>query len=230
MAVMSGKGGVCYPLTTFTKLLLETLGYDINFCAADIYAPTSHTLTIVHNLKKPGDKHLVDVGMGCPCFEPLPLDFEDESPVYKQSYTEFKYARKDGELVRYHKSSKYNDLAPDFAQEDEIGWKRCYSLDEKIISREWSFFDEPIDKLYTDLDCVYSPFHQSLRAIAYHREGADLRLVAIKDSSLLLENESHHIEEQKLGSVEEVLEKVDLYFPLLSAEARVAVKNIKWDF
>ncbi len=54
--------------------------------------------------------------------------------------------------------------------------------------------------------------------------------MALKDSTLLIENESRCLEEVKLKSVEEVLEKVDLYFPLLSAEAREAVKNVEFTF
>jgi hypothetical protein len=40
-----------------------------------------HVLTAVDSLKKPGDKYIVDVGLGLPNFEPIPLDFEDETSL-----------------------------------------------------------------------------------------------------------------------------------------------------
>ena len=40
----------------------------------------------------------------------------------------------------------------------------------------------------------------------------------------------HDLEEVKLMSVQEFLEPVDMHFPLLSEEARKAVKNLKFDF
>lgn len=55
-------------------------------------------------------------------------------------------------------------------------------------------------------------------------------MVAVKESSLLLENDSHCLDEIKLSSVEEILEKVILYFPLLTEEARKAVENVTFDF
>ena len=213
------------------KAALRSLGLRHQFlCCRRPSSQLPHT-HYCQQLEKPGDKHIVDVGLCCPSFEPLPLDFEDQSPIYKQSFSVFKYVRKEGKYIRYHKTgSKNYDLAPDIRREDEIKWKGFYAMDDKVIPRELSFFDQIMDEVYTDLDSVITPFHKSLRAVAYHGEGADLRLVAVKDSSLLLENESRQINEEKLGSVEELLERVDLYFPPLSAEAREAVKNVEWNF
>ena len=47
----------------------------------------------------------MDVEICFPSFEPIPLDFEDESPIYTHSFLQFKYVRKDGRLLRYHTRS-----------------------------------------------------------------------------------------------------------------------------
>lgn len=205
------------------KFLLDVLGYDIHWVIGDVLHPNNHMFTIVSNLKTPGDKYIVDIGLGIPNFEPVPIDFEDESPVYCLSVIQFKYVRKDGTLTRWHK----NNSAPGA---DEFDWRPVCATDEQLIPREHSYFDEYMEKVYTDLDCVLSPFCKSLRAVSFHREGADPKCVALKDSTLLMERESHYFERMKMKSDEEILEKVDLYFPLLSKDARIAVKNADIDY
>lgn len=221
---MSGKGGLCYTLSIFNKFLLEALGYNVHLVGGDIGIPNNHVLTVVNDLKKPGDKYIVDVGFGVPNFEPIPVDFECESPVYAHSYSRVKYVREDSKLIRCHKKTFIH--FPDGAD----SWRPICISDERLQPRQSSYFDEIMEKVYTDIDGAITPFCNSLRAITFRGDGANLKCLALKDSSLLLENESHDLEEVKLGSVEEILEKVDLHFPLLSDAARKAVKNVKFDF
>jgi arylamine N-acetyltransferase len=216
---------LCYTLNVFSKVLLEVLGFDIHWIGSNIRFPNNHILTVVNNLKSPGDKYLVDVGLGLPNFEPIPIDFEDESPVYAESHSVDKYVCKDGTLTRYQKRKRYALVAKGDAE-----WRSIFITDDRLQPRQYSYFDESMEKVYTDSDAVASPFPKTLRIIIYHREGANMKCVALKDSSLLLENESHDLEEVKLKSVEEILEKVDLYFPLLSDAARKAVRNVKFVF
>ena len=85
-------------------MLLEALGYEVYHVTSSIgNKPDNHILTIVQNVQKPGDKFLVDVGIGYPTFDPIPLDFVKESPVYKQSFLEYKFAWLEGMLVRFHR-------------------------------------------------------------------------------------------------------------------------------
>lgn len=227
---MSKKGGRCYTLNTFNKFLLEALGYDSYFVGSDIFKPNNHLVVVVENLKTPGDKYIVDVGIGVPNFEPISLNFEESSPVYSQSFSQFKYVRKDGKLTRYHKKNSA-PLAPPNMAAGEVEWRPFYVIvDDQLPRKEHSYFDDIMEEIYTDNDCAITPFSKSFRAVAYRRDGADLKLVAIKESTLLLENASHCIEEVKLESVDEILEKVDLYYPHLSDAARKAVKNTEFRF
>ncbi len=98
-------------------------------------------------------------------------------------------------------------------------------MDREPIKRELSFFDGIMDSIYTDLEGTILPFHNSLRIAGFAK---DSKFVALKDTTLYLENDSC-CQKIELKSVEEVLEKVDFYFPLLSDEARRAVKNAKFD-
>jgi arylamine N-acetyltransferase len=221
---MSGKGGRCYTLNTFNKYLLEALGYDSYLVGSDIVKENGHVVTAVDNLKKPGDKYIVDVGLGVPNFEPIPLDFEDESPIYAQSFSEFKYARKNGKITRYHREHpSAEELMPPNLSE-EVKWRRFYDANEELPRRELSFFDETFEELYTDLDCSFTPFNNSFRIVGFRGEYTNPKLVAFRNFTLLLENDAHKVEKVKLKSVEEILEKVDLYFPVLSDAAREAVK------
>lgn len=225
---MSGKGGICYTLNTFNKFVLEALGYDSYLATSDIMKPDNHVVTVVDSLDTPGDKYIVDVGLGVPNFEPIPYDFEEESPVYSQSFSQFKYVRKDGKLTRYHKKYSAPLMPPNM--EGDVEWRPFNVSDDKLPRKELSYFDDAMEEVYTDLDCVITPFNKSFRAVGYRKEGADLKLVAIQDSTLLLENESHYLDKVKLKSVEEILEAIDRYYPLLSDAARKAVKNTDFKF
>jgi hypothetical protein len=103
----------------------------------------------------------------------------------------------------------------------EVKWRRYYDVDEELPRRELSFFDEGFDEMYTDLDC---PFIKDFIIAGYRGEYTNPKFVAFTNFKLLLENEAHEVEKVKLKSVEEILEKVDLYFPVLSDAAREAVK------
>ena len=227
-SILSGKGGKCYHTNVFVKFFLEALGYDIQFLSSVINecSVDNHIITIITSLKTPGDKYLVDVGTGFPTFEPIPLDFDEESPVYTQSFLKYKYVRnsKDGRLARYHSRT----LGPTSLKKEERGteWRKFYSFN--LTPRDFSSFDETMGKIYTDLNSEITPYHNSIRAVRFSEPG--MKLVALKNSSLLLENEENFLEETKLKSVEEVLESVSRYFPLLQEDAKKAVKYIKFDF
>ncbi len=62
----------------------------IIYVASNIRATNNHILMmIVTDLNAPGDNHLVDVGNATPCFIPIPLNFEVESPIYTQSFLQY---------------------------------------------------------------------------------------------------------------------------------------------
>ena len=226
--MMSGRGGRCYTLNIFNQSVLQVLGYDSYLVGSDIVKQNGHVVVVVNNLKESGDKYIVDTGIGMPNFEPIPLDFEDESPVYTQSFTQFKYVRKNRKLIRCHREfPSADDVMPPNLTGD-VKWRPFYAVDEDLPRREISFFDEIFEDIYTDRDCSFTPLNSSLRAVGFRGEATDPKFVAMKNFTLLLENESHEVEKVKLKSVEEILEKIDLYFPVLSEVARIAVKKCEF--
>lgn len=218
---LSGRGGLCYTLNVFMKYLLDALGYKTYFLCSDIFKPDNHILVIVSDVRAPGDKFIVDVGMGYPNFSLIPLDFEEESPVYRRSFTIVKFVRRDGKILRYH-AKNVRTIRATKREIGEEDWRLIYTIHD-LSPKDLSFFDTCMDRVYTDINSDFSPFHKSFRATAFC--GGDLRTVAIKNLSLLFEDELHCLQEVKLRDQEELLEKVNLHFPLLHRYAVEAVKN-----
>lgn len=64
-------GGTCYANNWHLHGLLVALGFDADFCGADMEAPDQHTVTLV---RVEGREYLVDGGYAAPFFAPLPRD------------------------------------------------------------------------------------------------------------------------------------------------------------
>lgn len=211
-AVMGGYGGLCYTIGVFMTHLLEALGYEVYLSAGSINSSSSnnHVISIVQNLTFPGSKHLVDAWSGWPTFEAIPLDFENESPIYNHSYLEFKFVREGHTILRIHwKGDKH--LEASSCEYVVDGWIRVCELD--LTPRNISFFDQSMTNVYTKPG-VMSPFLVSFRAVVYR----ELKLVAIKDSTLLLENDNHELEVTKFQTHEEMSKTVSKYFPQFRVE------------
>ena len=219
--VMSRKGGLCYTLNVFMKLLLESLGYEAFHCTSHIsLAQNNHILTIVRNLVKPQDKYLVDVGMGFPTFEAIPVDFEIESPVYDQSFLEYKFVWEGKMLSRWHRRGDMRLLNTGEVTVD--GWRRFCIIDP--TPKDLQFFEKPMNLVYSDIDGTTTPFHHRLRAIFY----PGLKAISFQDMSLLIENDSHILVKTKFESVSEFMEKVKEFLPLLYDNGVCAVRNLNW--
>ena len=145
-AVMCGNGGLCYTVGTFLNCLLDALGYDTYIPASYIgggFTSMNHIATIVQNLTFPGSKHLVDA-CGYPTFEPIPLDFEKESPVYRQGFLEFKFVIEGNTVSRFHRRG---DL---FNSSDDAlpgGWRIFAKMN--LTPQELSAFQQPMKDVYT---------------------------------------------------------------------------------
>jgi len=65
-------GGTCYASNYYLCRLLRYLGFDADFCGADMVSGRDvHSVVLV---RVAGREHLVDAGYGAPFFEPLPRD------------------------------------------------------------------------------------------------------------------------------------------------------------
>ena len=207
--LMNRKGGLCYTVGVFVTHLLQALGYDAYLCAGSIMVSDSsnHVICIVENLTRPGSKHMVDAWTGWPTFEAIPLDFLDESPVYKFSYLEFKFIRNGTVIHRYHRKD-YAELP--FPSLD--GWRKMCTFDMAVYL-QLSFFEQPMFRvLYKQLGDL-SPFLVSFRAVIYR----DSKLLAIRNDTLLLENDSGEVKATKLQNRKEICDAVTKNFPQFTA-------------
>ena len=89
-------------------------------------------MTYIYDVCTPGDRYLFEAGLGLPTFRPINLDFEAESPVFVDSFLEYKYVKHEGKIFRMHrsgcpiiKSGRKHPLV-DFYIED---WRRFYIAD-----------------------------------------------------------------------------------------------------
>ena len=64
-------GGTCYSNNYYLYRLLESLGYDVALCGADMTNPDVHVAVLV---RLEGREYIVDGGYGAPFLAPLPRD------------------------------------------------------------------------------------------------------------------------------------------------------------
>lgn len=170
-------------------------------------------------------RYLVDI-TGYPVFEPIPLDFEKESPVYENSFLEYKFVWESPDcVVRYHRKGESRPIAPGEVIVD--GWRRVCVID--LSPKGISFFDEPMHKVYGQPDLMITPFHHSLRLVTFlpSDSGKDLRSLCVKDKLWLVANDRHNLEPRELASGQDVVDKIGELFPILREDAGIAVKYLK---
>ena len=86
---------------------------------------------------------LVDVGCGYPTFEAVPVNFEEEFVVYKQSFLEYKFVKSKETtaivIKRFHRTSKtWKELFKRTIKMDQDGWWQFYHVD--LTPRNLDFF------------------------------------------------------------------------------------------
>lgn len=216
--IMGGRGGLCYSLGVFAMHLLKALGYEAHLVSGSIRGyPDNHVIVIVENLTSPGSEHLVDAWTGWPTFQAIPLNFDNESPVYFHSFLQFKFVRESStKVVRLHKKgSNVTYSMPKFEDSDVPDeWKKVCEVD--LTPREISYFDTSMSELHT-VPGARSPFLVCYRAVVYR--GKDLRLVAIKNTDLLIEKDcGRKVDVRTLNSREELMDAMKTYFPQFTIE------------
>ena len=207
-AVFDGRGGLCYTLGLFMERLLEALGYRVYLATSSMNGPPdNHITTIIRDLTAPGSLHWVDFS-SYPTFEAVPLDFKTKSSLYHHSFLKYYYVREGNTIVRYHQSD--GAAAGDCMYS---GYRRVCVVDLK--PRDISFFDESMHNVYTSPGTL-SPFLVSLRAVQF--VGPDLKMVAIKGTTLICEQRDSTLKSTELRSLAELLEAAQTYFPQFSGD------------
>ena len=224
LSVMERRGGLCYTLAAFLKHLLDALGYETHFVMCTVAFPQkspNHVAIIVQNLTGPRSIHFVDYS-GHPTFEAVPIDFQEESPVYNHSYLEYKFVRKGSLLFRFHRRGETAPLMP--GKEDVMiagGWRGVIEID--MTPKDESDLNKPMHVPYTNPDAT--PFLTSFRAVVFQK---DLKMIAIKNRSLLLEQSDHTLRETVLESKEDMMAAVQQHFPQLdSRDVEAALDKLK---
>ena len=215
---MQGIGGLCYNLNVFTWGLLQGLGYSVHLCPATctstVTSPNNHVIVLVDDLEKKGDLHLVECGLGFPTFRAVSLNFEEESPVYVDSFLEYKYIRRDGKFLRMHGDGdmiKRND--PPIEGLDFIvdKWRRFYFFSVQPTD-SLSDFDEVFDKVFTMPKTT--PFDHSPRALCFSGK----KTTVLVNNRLMLEQEDRQLQTTVLQNDDEIVESYRHYFPQLKTE------------
>ncbi len=202
--MLSSRGGLCYTLNTFMKLLLEALGYSVYHIISSVSEPENHIITIAtfDNIK-----YLVEVGCGYPTFQPIPLNFKDESIIYENSFIKYKFKWISEDTIE----RQHLFLTP------SANWQRFYSF--CVTPKLFEELDKPMTVAYTDTKAI--PFHTSFRAVKFYKGKATV----IRDGKLLVEDATHVLQETKLPSHDEILRAVQDHFPQLEDAAKSALKN-----
>ncbi|XP_019647137.1 PREDICTED: uncharacterized protein LOC109487570 [Branchiostoma belcheri] len=176
----------------FFFYLLQALDYDVFLISSSVSYPISHVIIGVRNVAERDDVYLAEVGCGHPTFQAIPLNFQEESPVYQHSFLEYRFVKK-GELIeRQHRRGDIRPLGPG---QQPGTWRRFY--DFTLEPRDLAFFREPMNTVYT----VPGKFLQSLRVITFQKD----RLRAIKDWFLLEEQGDHTLRQTKIHSMSEMM-------------------------
>ena len=209
--MMQGHGGLCYTLSVFMKFLLDALEFETAFLACAMRGfPDNHIAIVVFDLTEEGSRHLVDPN-AYPNFKAIPLDFAEESPVYEYSYLQYKFVKKGDVLERMHRSISPVEVLEGLSPDQ---WFRVCELN--LTPRDLSYFQPSMHTVFT-VPGKNSPFLVVFRAVLF----ADLKLVAFKNKTLILEKENHSLEEVEMASREEMIAAAVKHFPQFT-EAKVA--------
>ena len=210
----SGNGGNCTFLSLFTRSLLNALGYFAHVCPTTVTSTMTnpHLIVLVKDLEKRGDVHLVDCGLGLPSFRAISLNFDRESPVYRDSFLEYKFIRHHGRILRMHGRGdvvKRNET-PIEGLDFFVGkWRRFYHFAIETVDCQ-SLPD--LSPLY---DLTYLPTDWPLKAARF--PGGRAVMVSPGDQ-LTVEKKDGSFVTTTLRSVEEIVKCYRDHFPTVKED------------
>ncbi|CAL1536813.1 unnamed protein product [Lymnaea stagnalis] len=215
-----GIGGLCYNLNVAAYFLLKTIGFDAVLAHATCTSSTlfhdNHVVVYVRNVERTGDNFIVEVGFGFPTFRAVSLDFEKESPVYIDSFIEYKYIKYEGNILRMHRKGelvKGSTNTPDGVNFFLDGWRRFYFADPKRFTSNIEEFYEPFDQVFKNPSA--SPFHMSFRVIGFPGRKA---IMVINEKTLIENDQGELISSNIEGGDEGIIQTVKKYFPVIPKE------------
>ena len=211
-------GGGCFHVNVFMKTLLETLGFDAYFylCAIN-NVPASHMGMAVRNLTFPGSVHVVDAGLQFPVFEAIPMDFDEESPIYQHSYLKHKYVKRPDGMVDWLHEARPNNISRKLT-DDEIacGWLVHGTLD---CFRANDLFT-CINGIMKIMDPVTSKLGPRARIFINDQ------LLMIQTRMVVSSLPNNDLKYTPINSVEELFSLYQKYFPQFSKEVLEKVLSL----
>ncbi|XP_071508752.1 uncharacterized protein [Diadema antillarum] len=227
--IWAKHGGRCYHNNVGCYVVIKALGYQATLVPGDVLETKScHVVIMVFNLSGEGSKHMLDVGTGnFPTFQLIALDFERESPEYHESFLIYKLVRQGDLILRLHNAESDPVGAACFEKTLQDGWYTYVEIHHEMPVRV-SYFDYVMSMLYTEIS-EENPLLSNVWCIAFPNR----RLLAIRNTTLLVENEEGHVEKTFFRSREEMIETFARFFPQFSEDVLNAAmddENIKLDF
>jgi hypothetical protein len=209
---MSGDGGNCTFVNLFTSHLLKALGYSAFVCrsvvTSNVFNP--HLVVMVKDLVNKGDFHLVDCGLGLPSFRAISLNFSEESPVYQDSFLEYKFIKHDGKVMRMHGDGDMvvrNDSPIEGLDFIRGKWRRFYEFPVETLE------GESLD----DLDPLFGfKYLRKFDPRAATFPGG--RAILLNGNILSVEQEDKTLKTITLQSKEEIFQVFKNYFPSISED------------
>jgi len=158
-AVLSKTGGLCYTLNVFLFYLLRALGYEAFLNKSKVLTgrvSDNHILVLVDNVVSNGDSYLAEVGCANPTFTALSLNFDKESPVYRELSLTYKLVKIGNVITQMHADHKADP------QEFPTGKFEPFYEFEVNMKTSIGELDEIFDHLYENVPSM--SFHRMLLA------------------------------------------------------------------
>ena len=220
-----GTGGLCTSLNISFFILLRSIGFDVYMNLSRVFLETNiqenHAILLARNVDKDGDMYLIDVGAAHPTFQAIRLDFKNESPIYHDSYSFYKFIHEAGDIIRRVLDRSILFLSNDKSSEIPKSGEFMPFYEFKVNpTTDIDQLREHINIIYTEPDLT--PFHNSVRAIKFK----DKRLVLISNCKLVLEAEDGSLNIEILPDDETIVAAYKEHFPELEeASVRKALQN-----
>ncbi|XP_071508761.1 uncharacterized protein [Diadema antillarum] len=202
-------GGRCYHNNVGCYMVMKALGYQVSLVPANtVSIKSTHAVIMVYNLSGEGSKHLADMGTGgWPTFQPIPLDFEKESPEYHESFLIYKFVRQGDVIVRLHNVESDPAGANFYKASFKDEWYTYASIRFNTPVAV-SHFDNVMTRLYTQVNDDL-PLLSKLLCIAFPKG----RFLSINNTTLLEEQENGWVKKTYLRSRDEIIDVFKRHFP-----------------
>ena len=222
-------GGLCYTRDVFAIGLQRALGYDVILVPSTFLTnKDSHIVLIAENLTGPGSKHLADVGLSVPSFRPIPLDFEETSPEYQDSYLRYRFVRRGDDVIRQHSfETDPTGYGKDLKDSKEDGWFSYITIHVKRPV-DVAHFTPTVGRAYTNVKSGLNILY-TIHCCAYPNG----RLVYIKNTTFMIQDEEGRVQKSYLRSRDEMVAAFARHFPQIPEkmiQAAIDDENVQLDY